>query len=375
MVIPPASTGHLKQPKYQRLKTQLAEQLAAGVFPPGAALPKERELAASLGVALGTVRQALQELEAEGRIRRVRGHGTFATMAPPRPAATQVSLFSLVLPQVRDGLYPSLIHGFERATNETSFQISVHNSGNELSRQEVILRQVVESGAAGVALVPTTFPTTPPEQLQSLVTHGTPLVFCHRAVEGVAAPLVSWSGEAVGRLTAQALLDQGHRSIATVVAFRDPKTSEVIGGIQAVLREAGLPPLAHRVRYHGERLPGVQARGAIREVLVELLDAPERPTAIHCLNLPDAEQVYLLAGELGFPVPDKLSLIYFGDSRRAGGLAERLTCVAVEAEAIGLAAGRLLGEMATGALPKNGERRIDVPVMLLPGETVVRCST
>lgn len=345
-------------------------QLQTGTFAPGAALPKERELAAALGVAAGTLRQALQELEIEGLIRRVRGQGTFAATPEQRRSVVRSKLLTVIVPQVREGLYPSLIHGFEQAVTETGYQITVGNSCNELMRQETLIQQAIENNVAGLAIVPTSFAVTPPEQLRPLQAHHIPFVFCHRTVEGVVAPLVTWSGESVGHLTAQTLLEHGHRRIATVVAFRDSMVSATTRAIQETLSEFGLAPTAYRVRYHGERLPGIHAREAIREALVELLGDADPPTAIHCANLPDAEQVFLLAGEMGLSIPRDLSLIYFGDSRAGGGLAQRLTCVAVDAQLIGLQAGKLLGKMSSEQMPRDSNERIEIPLTLLSGETV-----
>jgi GntR family transcriptional regulator len=47
-------------------------------------LPSERTLAQRLGVSRPTVRRALDELAAEGRLQRVQGSGTFATQPPTR---------------------------------------------------------------------------------------------------------------------------------------------------------------------------------------------------------------------------------------------------------------------------------------------------
>ena len=367
--------GCRKQPKYQQVKLHLQNQIRSGVFSPGKALPKEREVAVWLVVAAGTLRQALQELEADGLIRRVRGQGTFATTFDERRSQTRAKLFSLILPQVREGLYPSVIHGFEQAVAGTEYQITIGNSCNELMRQEELLRQAIEGNVSGVAIVPTLFPPASLDQLRILQQHHIPLVFCHRPVEGITAPLVTWSGNEVGRIAAHTLFEQGHRRIATIVAFRDPKTCEFIEGFQQTLKESGLDSSAYTVRYHGERLPGIHARQAIHDVLKELLTSEDRPTAIHCANLPDAEQVYMLADEMGLSIPEDLSLIYFGDSRRIGGLAQRLTCVAVEAETIGLRAGKLLEEMLTGDLSPRTTNRIEVPLTLLSGETVSTPST
>ncbi|MDT0265921.1 GntR family transcriptional regulator [Streptomyces sp. DSM 44915] len=73
--VPPA------EPKYRQLRTALADALDAE-FSVGQVLPDERTLAARFGVARATLRQALDQLELDGRLQRRRGVGT--TVAPPR---------------------------------------------------------------------------------------------------------------------------------------------------------------------------------------------------------------------------------------------------------------------------------------------------
>jgi DNA-binding GntR family transcriptional regulator len=71
----------VQEPKYWHLKTVLQEALDCE-FSVGEILPNERDLAARFGVARATLRQALEQLELEGRLQRRRGVGT--TVAPPR---------------------------------------------------------------------------------------------------------------------------------------------------------------------------------------------------------------------------------------------------------------------------------------------------
>lgn len=78
-----------QEPKYWHLKTVLNDALETD-FAVGEVLPNERELAARFGVARATLRQALDQLELEGRLQRRRGVGT--TVAGPRvgvPVARQ----------------------------------------------------------------------------------------------------------------------------------------------------------------------------------------------------------------------------------------------------------------------------------------------
>lgn len=78
------TTGQLSsvpEPKYWHLRTVLLRAIDSE-FSTGQVLPNERELSARFGVARATLRQALDQLELEGRLVRRRGIGTL--IAAPR---------------------------------------------------------------------------------------------------------------------------------------------------------------------------------------------------------------------------------------------------------------------------------------------------
>jgi len=63
-------------PPFEQIRTQLASLITTGALPAGSRLPTVRDLAADLGVAVGTVRRAYVELEAAGLIVSRRRTGT-----------------------------------------------------------------------------------------------------------------------------------------------------------------------------------------------------------------------------------------------------------------------------------------------------------
>ncbi|MEV7604227.1 GntR family transcriptional regulator [Paenarthrobacter sp. NPDC089322] len=67
-------------PKYYVLKTEVLKLIAG--MQPGTLIPTERALAEEYSTSRTTVRQAISELVAEGRLGRIQGHGTF--VAPPK---------------------------------------------------------------------------------------------------------------------------------------------------------------------------------------------------------------------------------------------------------------------------------------------------
>lgn len=64
-------------PRYQQISELLIRDIASGRLIEGERLPPERDMAASLGIAVGTLRQALKELTSKGLLDRVQGSGNY----------------------------------------------------------------------------------------------------------------------------------------------------------------------------------------------------------------------------------------------------------------------------------------------------------
>ena len=86
-----------KLPIYIQIGELLHREIAAGHWLPGERLPVESELAANLGVAVGTLRKALAKLEKDGLLERRQGSGTYVKRAPSGRAIYQ--FFRLELPE------------------------------------------------------------------------------------------------------------------------------------------------------------------------------------------------------------------------------------------------------------------------------------
>lgn len=69
-------------PLYIQISELLNREIAAGHWLPGDRLPIEAELAAKLGVAIGTLRKALKKLEEDGFLERRQGSGNYVKRAP-----------------------------------------------------------------------------------------------------------------------------------------------------------------------------------------------------------------------------------------------------------------------------------------------------
>ncbi|WP_409462770.1 GntR family transcriptional regulator [Amycolatopsis sp. GA6-003] len=88
--------------RYRAIAADLAAKIRAGEYAPGEALPPQRELSASYGVTLMTLRQALRELSDEALIVQQPGRGTFVA---PTPASYQLGSLRSFTEDLRDQGY------------------------------------------------------------------------------------------------------------------------------------------------------------------------------------------------------------------------------------------------------------------------------
>lgn len=81
-------------PKYQAIYAVLRGRILGGELEPGSRLPPQQEMAASFGVTLMTLRQAVAALEADGLVWAARGRGTFVVDRPVDITLSNLSSFA-----------------------------------------------------------------------------------------------------------------------------------------------------------------------------------------------------------------------------------------------------------------------------------------
>ena len=108
-------------PLYHQLKQVLFEQIGNGQWKPGELIPGEQELQDIYGLSRTTVRQALRELELEGKVIRYRGRGTFvSTPKIIHSAEPARNLTSSLLRRQMTPRWRLLSHGEVTATDDVA---------------------------------------------------------------------------------------------------------------------------------------------------------------------------------------------------------------------------------------------------------------
>jgi DNA-binding LacI/PurR family transcriptional regulator len=361
-------------PKYERLCVQLVQDVVSGRLKPGDLLPPEPLFAEQLQLARSTVRQALSQMERNGLIRRVRGKGTFIHEDAPARLKGGLDVFALIVPDAQSGYYPSLMTGFEQSSDESRNQVITISTRNDPYRQADAILQLIDKRVSGVAIVPVTTPSTPAYHVRQLQKNGIPVVLCHRAVEGIRAPILAFRGRDIGRLAGEALVRRGHRRVAFISAMRTELSEQYEAGLRSAMQAVGATLDPRHVVYLGnDGYVDLERYEQLMDAsLGKLLDMPagERPTAIFTGFDQTAELIFLQLMRRGVLVPVDISLISFGGATRLGPMQHRLTAVTVDENAIGRLAADLLAQMRTGRRSIESDERIEIELGFHTGQTL-----
>ncbi len=119
-------------PKFIQLSEMLIREIAAGHLTDGARLPPERDMADDLGVAVGTLRKALADVEAKGLLDRVQGSGNYVRH---RPAVDSVYAFFRLELLKGGGLPTAQVLSVDRLVKPDAFaRLGGHTEGHRIIR-------------------------------------------------------------------------------------------------------------------------------------------------------------------------------------------------------------------------------------------------
>lgn len=299
--------------RWERIAEEFRDRIVRGDLEPGARLPSETSLAEQYDVCRMTAHRAMNELMRQGLVVRRRRVGTVVAALSPRKAARVA-----VLTFAPDD-FPSA--GYLRGLRQglpAEWPMLLCDTGEKGDHEAGLLKQVRHEADAIVCFPSAEAANT--QLLREIQESGTPIVFLDRVPEGLSADAVVSDNYGASRDALRRVTERGHRRIAHLTDDRlmVSSTRERYQAFRDALREVGEEDPDRWVRwfsafsvprdFYYEHL----SRSVFQE-LRGLLDQPERPTAIFCLQ--DAYLAALLDGcrQLGISVPGELEIVSFND--------------------------------------------------------------
>lgn len=137
--------------KYQKLYNWAHTLITSGVIKSMDKFPSETSLQKKFGYSRQTVRTALQQLEEEGLITRVRGSGTYVSYEGQLIDDNRPQV-GLLLSYYSEYLFPEVYDGIESSLSEKGYRIGVAVTKNRLNDEAAYLEGMLKNNVSGLII-------------------------------------------------------------------------------------------------------------------------------------------------------------------------------------------------------------------------------
>ncbi|HPF88221.1 MAG TPA: GntR family transcriptional regulator [Candidatus Limiplasma sp.] len=207
--------------KYSIVADKLKSDIRGGAYPNGTRLPSDHELMRQTGYSRHTVRQAINLLEHEGLVYRVRGSGTYL-----RDAVRQQSTYNIavVTTYIGEYIFPEILKGIDGVLSQNGYASMLYATYNRVENERKILGELLTKPIDGIIVegTKTALPNPNIDRYQTLQKQGIPMVFINGYYPELhRIPHVVSDDRGGGKTACRYLLDKGCRRIAGIFKSDD----------------------------------------------------------------------------------------------------------------------------------------------------------
>jgi LacI family transcriptional regulator len=274
---------------------------------------------------------------------------------------SRTQTIGVVVSNIANPFYPQLVDILHDELGLAGYRMVLLNERVEGRRRGDVLPQMQGRAVDGLIFTSVTLDSDVAEWFTD---HGVPVVLLNRYIDGADVDHVVSDNESGGVLAAELLHRLGHRRIGLIAGPDTASTSrDRERGFGATLKRLGAPLDPQLIR-RGE-FSYVSGNQWCRD----LLELPDRPTAIFCANDVIAFGALDAAKRMGVDVPRELSVLGYDDIEMASWEAFNLSTVSQPLAQMAKAAARMLVSRLESASV------LDARSQIFPGGIVTRGTT
>jgi len=275
-------------------------------------------------------------------------------------ASKKTTTVGVVIPDISNAIFAEVARGIEDIANMYHYNIILCNADKKKEKEIRVINTLLEKQVDGLLFMGG---AVTEDHQQAFRTANVPIVLCATSEDTGNLASVDIDHEAAAYDAVQALIKEGHTSIAMISGtLEDPSNGFArFSGYKKALAEAGTTYDESLVRIGNYRYES----GA--DAMRYFLDLDKRPTAVFSATDEMAIGAIHAILDRGLQVPNDISVISVDNSRMASMVRPQLTTVAQPMYDIGAVSMRLLTKLMK-------KENVDQAQVVLPHELVVRQS-
>lgn len=209
--------------KYQNLVNWIRESITTGKLKPGDKLSSENELSRDFSLSRQTVRRALDVLEEDGILKRVRGSGTYVQSSQIYDYQNRKRI-AIITTYVDGYIFPKTISLTANALSQEGYSVQIYFTNNRINKEKEVLEEIIEKDEVAGVIVEATKSNLPNPNIylyEKLKDKKLPIIFFNCYYPELKLPHISMNDEMAGGLGTKCLVDNGHRKIGGIFKLDD----------------------------------------------------------------------------------------------------------------------------------------------------------
>lgn len=337
-------------PKYMEIVEWTVGQISSGAFKSNDKFLSETELGEKFGFSRQTVRRALEVLEQQGYISRIRGSGTYISSRKPYlPAAdkNRSMTVGIISTYLDNYIFPSIVRGIEGVLSSSGYAVQLASTNNSVETEARSLKLMAERRVDGLIIVPTrsALPCANLDIYNSMLQSGMPMVFIDSFYPELPVPYVTLDDVTAGYEATRYLISMGHRNISGIFSHINKQGHLRYLGYTKALKEHDIPVREDRIFWYSKETLQQLLHGS------KFLNHLSGCTAALCFNDHMALKLIDYLRQNGRSIPEDLSVVGIDNSEPAK--ITSLTSIDHPSEELGEAAAKLLLSIINGAEGEN----------------------
>lgn len=296
-----------QEAKYKVVYNWVMENIRGGQLTMGSRLPSENELSQQFGLSRQTVRHAIDILEQQKLVTRVRGSGTYVGGEGKCVRQERYMNIAVISTYVDSYVFPSVLRGIESVLSKKGYTTQIAFTGNKVSKEQEILSSLIEKDMIDGLIVEPAKSALPNPNLhfyRQLMERNLPILCFNCSYPELGLPLVAMNDIEVGKKAVEYLVRAGHRNIGGLFKCDDGQGRLRYKGFMQGMSEAGL-----KVKDKSVVWVDTESMADMELWQDYLFTRLEDVTALVCYNDEAAYILSGLCGKRGIRIPDRLSLM------------------------------------------------------------------
>lgn len=253
-------------------------------------------------------------------------------------------IIALILPELTDFFFPKLLKGITEIVEARGYTLVFLQSNNSLEREKELVDFCINVAAEGV-LISLSVESDTLDHCMSLKQADIPLIQIDRVIRDDSFPSITIDDRETAFNATEYLIEQGHKKILGI--FGDQRL------IMTRLRAEGfrLAHAHHRHLLHDHQVLQIPSEADISASITAFIAGNLDATAIFTMSDALLVNTYHSIQQLGFSIPDDISLISISDGVAPNYLYPKITHMHHSGHEVGIRATRLLFNIIDGMTP------------------------